>query len=434
MATPDGADVTAQDAVASARRRVEAVWRIESARIVATLTRVVGDFGLAEDLAQEALLLALAQWPRDGVPPNPGAWLTTVAKRKAIDMHRRNNRLDDRHADMAHHLAEQQRLDTGSDELPWDPETIDDDVLRLVFTACHPILPRESQIALTLRVVGGLTSEEIARAFMIPVATVQQRVVRAKKTIAAAEIPFEVPPRKEFDSRLGSVLSVAYLIFNEGYAATSGTAWTRPDLANEAIRLTRILSALVPEEPEVLALLALLELQASRFAARVDANGEPILLADQDRSRWDHHQIRRGCEALARADAAGRGRGAYALQAGIAECHAVAASTAETDWAQIVALYDALGSLAPSPVVDLNRAVAVAMADGPAAGLQLVDELIAKRALDGYSLLPSVRGELLSRLERHDEARIEFLAAAELTHNERERAVLVEKAGVRPSA
>lgn len=427
-------EADAEDNPASARRRVEAVWRIESARIIATLTRVVGDFGIAEDLAQEALLDALAQWPRDGVPPNPGAWLTTVAKRKAIDGWRRNERLDDRYAAMAHGLAERQRVDVGSDELPWDPETIDDDVLRLVFTACHPILPRESQIALTLRVVGGLTTEEIARAFMISVATVQQRVVRAKKTIAAADLPFEVPPREEFDSRLGSVLSVVYLIFNEGYAATSGTTWMRTDLAHEAIRLTRILSGLVPDEPEVQALLALLELQASRFGARVDADGEPILLADQDRSRWDHGQIQRGRAALARADAAGRGRGTYALQAGIAECHAVAPSTDETDWAQIVALYEGLASLAPSPIVDLNRAVAVAMADGPAAGLELVDMLIGEGKLAGYSLLPSVRGELLARLDRHDEARVQFLAAAELTQNEREKAVLLEKAGVRPSA
>lgn len=426
--------MTAQDAAASARRRVEAVWRIESARIVATLTRVVGDFGLAEDLAQEALLDAIAQWPRDGVPANPGAWLTTVAKRKAIDGWRRNERLGERYAAIAHDLAERQRLDTGDDELPWDPETVDDDVLRLVFTACHPILPRESQIALTLRVVGGLTTEEIARAFMIPVATVQQRVVRAKKTLAAASIPFEMPPRAEFDPRLGSVLSVIYLIFNEGYAATSGTAWMRTDLANEAIRLTRVLAALVPDEHEVHGLVALLELQASRFAARVDAKGEPIMLADQDRSRWDHGQIRRGRAALARADAAGRGRGTYGLQAGIAECHAIAGSTDETDWDQIVALYEALGRLAPSPVVELNRAVAVAMASGPAAGLEVVDDLVAKGALSGYGLLPSVRGELLARLGRHDEARVEFLAAAELTRNERERAVLIEKAGVRPSA
>ena len=409
-------------------RQVEAVWRIESARIVAGLTRVIGDFSTAEDLAQEAFADALVQWPRDGVPPNPGAWLTTVAKRKAIDRRRRIERLDDRHASMAYSLAEQQRLDAMDDELLWDPDDVDDDVLRLVFTACHPILPRESQIALTLRVVGGLTTEEIARAFAVPVATVQQRVVRAKKTIAAAALPFEVPSREEFGSRLGSVLNVVYLIFNEGYAATSGDTWMRADLAAEAIRLSRIVSALVPGEPDAHALLALLELQASRFAARVDAAGEPIMLADQDRSRWDRGQIHRGRAALARADAVGRGRGAYALQAGIAECHAVAASTDDTDWARIVSLYGALQSLAPSPFVDLNRAVAVAMADGPVAGLELVDRLVADGALSGYALLPSVRGELLSRLHRHDEARTEFLAAAELTHNDREKAVLLEKA------
>jgi RNA polymerase sigma factor (sigma-70 family) len=427
-------DAGTADASASARRRVEAVWRIESARIVATLTRVVGDFNLAEDLAQEAFVDALAQWPRDGIPPNPGAWLTTVAKRNAIDRRRRVERLDDRHAAIARSLAEQQRVDMGLDELPWDPDEVDDDILRLVFTACHPILPRESQIALTLRVVGGLTTEEISRAFMVPVSTVQQRVVRAKKTIEAAEIPFEMPARHEFHARLGSVLNVVYLIFNEGYAATSGGSWMRTDLADEAIRLARIVSTLVPAEPDPHGLLALLELQASRFAARVDAHGEPILLADQDRSRWDHSQIQRGRAALARADAAGRGRGAYALQAGIAECHAVAGSTDDTDWDQIVALYEALGRLAPSPVVDLNRAVAVSMASGPAAALPLVDELVARGTLAGYSLLPSVRGELLARLDRHEEARSEFLAAAKLTRNEREKAVLMEKAGVRPSA
>ncbi len=281
-------EADAEESSASARRRVEAVWRIESARIVASLTRVVGDFALAEDLAQEALLEALAKWPNEGVPPNPGAWLTTVAKRRAIDGWRRNERLDDRYAGFAHDLAEQQRLDVDTDGVPWDPDSIDDDMLRLVFTACHPILPRESQIALTLRVVGGLTTEEIAKAFMVPVATIQQRVVRAKKTLAAADIPFEVPAPEEFDARLGSVLSVAYLIFNEGYAATSGESWMRTDLAYEAIRLTRIVAGLVPKEPEVQGLLALMELQASRFAARTDANGEPILLADQDRSRWDH--------------------------------------------------------------------------------------------------------------------------------------------------
>ena len=412
---------------AAARRRVEAVWRIESARIVATLTRVVGDFGLAEDLAQEALVDALAQWPRDGVPPNPGAWLTTVAKRKAIDGWRRSERLAQRHAAIAHALAEEQRRLVGSSELPWNPDSIQDDVLRLVFIACHPIVPREAQIALTLRVVGGLTSEEIAQAFMVPVSTIQQRVVRAKKALAAADITFELPARTEFSSRLGSALSVVYLIFNEGYSASSGASWMRTELAEEAIRLARMIVALVPDEPDAHALLALLELQASRFAARVDAQGEPVLLADQDRSRWDHQQMRRGRAALARADALGRGRGAYALQAGIAECHAVAASTDDTDWEQIVALYEALGRLTPSPVVELNRAVAVAMARGPAEALDIVDELVATR-LVGYAFAHGVRGELLQRLGRPDDARAAFRAAAGLTRNERERTVLLRRA------
>lgn len=418
-----------QDAAASARRRVEAVWRIESARIVATLTRVVGDLGLAEDLAQEALVDALTQWPRDGVPPNPGAWLTTVAKRKAIDGWRRSKRLDHRHAAIAHALAEERREALTADELPWDPDEIHDAVLRLVLTACHPIVPRESQVALTLRAVGGLTTEEIAHAFMVPVATIQQRVVRAKKSLAAAGIAFELPPRDELGARLGSVLSVVYLIFNEGYSATTGTTWIRTDLAGEAIRLARIVAALVPDEPDTHALLALLELQGSRFAARVDAHGDPISLAEQDRSRWDHQQIRRGRAALVRADAIGRGRGAYALQAAIAECHAVAPSAEETDWERIIALYEALGRLTPSPVIELNRAVAVAMAHGPAAALPLVDDLVGAGPLAGYSFALGVRAELLERLGRHDDARAAFRAAAELTRNERERTVLLRRSG-----
>lgn len=417
------------DVTASARRRVEAVWRIEAARIVATLTKVVGDFGLAEDLAQEALVDALAQWPVQGVPANPGAWLTAVAKRKAIDGWRRRERLDQRHAAMAAELEDEQRQHP--DAPPWDPDAIDDDVLRLVFIACHPAISRDAQIALTLRVVGGLTTEEIARAFVVPVATVQQRIVRAKKTLAAARAPFEVPSRDEFPQRLGSVLAVIYLIFNEGYAATSGDAWMRVDLANEALRLGRVLTGLVPREPEVFGLLALMELQASRFGARVDREGAPILLADQDRTRWDHAQIRRGRAALAKADATGRGRGrgAYALQAAIAEQHAVARSVEATDWDQIVVLYEALGRLAPSPVVEVNRAVAVSMATGPASALPIVDELERTGALAGSSLLPSVRGELLARLGRTEEARGEFLTAARLTGNERERGVLLRKAG-----
>lgn len=419
-------DVTARSDH-SAGRAVAAVWRIESARIVATLTRYTGDFGLAEDLAQEALLDALAQWPRDGVPRNAAAWLTTVAKRKAIDGWRRRERLDERVALLAHEL-ERQQTDAAADD-PWDPDTIDDDVLRLVFVACHPVLSREARIALTLRVVAGLSSEEIARAFLVPVATVQQRIVRAKKTLAAAKVPFEVPERDAFAERLGTVLGVLCLIFNEGHAATSGQEWMRPELGREAIRLCRVLGELMPAEPDVHGLLALMELTAARFPARTDAAGRPILLADQDRSRWDRGRILRGRAALARADALGRGRGAYALQAAIAECHAVAPSIDETDWDRIVLLYEALGRLAPSPVVELNRAAAVAMATGPANALRIVDALAASGALRGYHLLPATRAELLLRLGRDDEARAEFAVAARLAGNDRERALLEEKAG-----
>ena len=410
----------------SAERAVAAVWRIESARIVATLTRYTGDFGLAEDLAQEALLDALTQWPRDGVPRNAAAWLTAVAKRKAIDGWRRRERLDERVALLAHELERDQ--DAAADD-PWDPDTIDDDLLRLVFVACHPVLSREARVALTLRVVAGLSSEEIARAFLVPVATVQQRIVRAKKTLAAAKVPFEVPERDAFAERLGTVLGVLYLIFNEGHAATSGQEWMRPELGREAIRLCRVLGELMPAEPDVHGLLALMELTAARFPARKDAAGRPILLADQDRSRWDRGRILRGRAALARADALGRGRGAYALQAAIAECHAVAPSIDETDWDRIVLLYEALGRLAPSPVVELNRAAAVAMATGPANALRIVDALAASGALRGYHLLPATRAELLLRLGRDDEARAEFAVAARLAGNDRERALLEEKAG-----
>ncbi|KQO94434.1 RNA polymerase sigma factor [Leifsonia sp. Leaf264] len=405
------------------RRSVAAVWRMESARIVATLTRVTGDFSLAEDLAQEALADALEQWPRDGVPRNAGAWLTAVAKRKAIDGWRRRERLDDRYSAIAHDL--ESRID--ADAAPWDPDAIDDDVLRLVFIACHPVLAREARVALTLRVVGGLSSEEIARAFLVPTATVQQRIVRAKKSLAAAKVPFEVPGRDEYASRLGSVLGVIYLVFNEGYSASSGSEWMRPELSQEALRLGRVLAELTPNEPEVHGLVALMEFQASRFRARVTAEGEPILLGDQDRSRWDRALIARGRAALERADAVGRGRGAYAVQAAIAECHSVAPSTDETDWERIVVLYEVLGRLAPSPIVDLNRAVAVAMATGPATGLRIVDEIAASGALAGTHLLPSVRGELLVRLGRVDEARAELITAARLTGNERERGVLLGK-------
>ncbi|MGY4858530.1 RNA polymerase sigma factor [Cryobacterium sp. AP23] len=404
------------------RRTVEAVWRIEGARIVATLARVTNDVVLAEDLAQEAVVDALRQWPDTGVPHNPGAWLTAVAKRKAVDTWRRRERLDDRYQAIAHDLA----TTAGSDADAWQP--IDDDVLRLVFIACHPVIAREAQVALTLRLIGGLTTEEIARLFLLPVATIQQRIVRAKKTLTAAKVPFEVPDPSEWRARLGSVLGVVYLIFTEGYAATSGEAWMRTDLANEALRLGRVLSGLTPREPEVHALLALMELQASRFGARVRPDGRPILLADQDRSRWDRAQIGRGQAALARADALGRGRGSYALQAAIAECHATAPSIEDTDWARIVLLYEALGRIAPNPVVDLNRAVAVSMATGPASALLIVDGLADAGALSGSSLLPSVRGELLARLGRAEEARSEFVTAAGLTANSRERGVLLAKA------
>ncbi|MFJ4224356.1 RNA polymerase sigma factor [Microbacterium sp. NPDC089695] len=410
----------------AAERAVAAVWRIESAKIVATLTRMVGDFGLAEDLAQEALVDALQQWPVDGVPRNGAAWLTAVAKRKSVDGWRRRERLDDRIAVIAHDLEREQ--DEAADALPWDPDAVDDDVLRLIFISCHPVLSREAQVALTLRVVGGLSSEEIARAFLVPTATVQQRIVRAKKTLAAAHVPFEMPPREEHAARLGAILGVLYLIFNEGHAASSGDDWMRPELSVEAIRLTRVLAALMPTERDVHSLLALEELTAARFPARVDANGDPVLLADQDRRRWDRGRIARGRAALAAADARGTGRGAYGLQAAIAECHAVAPSVEETDWDRIVLLYEALGRLAPSPVVELNRAAAVAMATGPASALRIVDQLSASGALRGYHLLPATRGELLLRLGRDEEARSEFATAASLAGNDRERALLEAKA------
>ncbi|MBO9577491.1 MAG: RNA polymerase sigma factor [Microbacteriaceae bacterium] len=399
-----------------ARRAVEAVWRIESARIVATLARATGDFGLAEDLAQEALGEALASWPDAGIPANPGAWLVTVGKRRAIDLWRRRGREDERMAAFAAELAD-------ATEAGWDPERIEDDVLRLVFIACHPVLSREASVALTLRTVGGLTTEEIASAFLVPVATVQQRIVRAKKTLAAANVPFEAPAPAEYPARLSAVLSVLYLVFNEGYAASSGPEWMRPDLSREALRLARVLVALVPREPEAHGLVALMALTAARFPARLDAAGDPVLLADQDRSRWDRSLIGLGRGALAAADRVGRGRGPYALQAAIAECHDTAASVEATDWSRIVLLYEALGRIAPSPVVDLNRAVALAMAEGPATALLEVDRIAASGALDGYAQLPGVRGELLARLGRPAEARAEYERAARLTGNERERRV-----------
>lgn len=401
------------------QRTVDAVWRIESARIVATLAKMTGDVGLAEDLAQEALIAALTQWPESGIPRNAGAWLTAVAKRKAIDVWRRRERLDEGYRSIAHNLAE-----TSEDE--WQP--IDDDVVRLVFTACHPVLSREAQVALTLRVVAGLTTQEIARLLLAPVATVQQRIVRAKKTLAAAQVPFETPEPSEWTARLGAVLGVVYLVFTEGYAATSGEHWIRSDIANEALRLGRVLAGLLPGEPEVHGLVALMEFQASRFGARVAQDGSPILLSEQNRARWDRTQIARGRAALTRADALGRGRGNYALQAAIAECHAIAASVEATDWERIVLLYDALSQMAPSPVVELNRAVAVSMASGPADALRIVEQLAAQGQLRGSHLLPSVRGELLARLGRTEEARAELTIAADLATNARQRAVLRAKA------
>ena len=401
------------------RRTVDAVWRIEGGRIVATLAKLTGDLALAEDLAQEAVADALVQWPESGVPQNAGAWLTAVAKRKAIDGWRRRERLDARHEAIAHDLASRT-------EEEWEP--IDDDLLRLVFTACHPVLTREAQVALTLRIVGGLGTEELARMFLVPVATIQQRVVRAKKTLSLAKVPFEVPDPSEWSERLAGVLAVVYLIFTEGYAATSGDRLIRTELANEALRLGRVLAGLLPREPEVHALVALMELQASRFGARTQRDGTPVLLADQDRSRWDRAQIARGSAALAKADSLGRGRTAYALQAAIAECHATAASVEETDWERIVLLYEALGQLAPNPVVELNRAVAVSMVTGPANALLIVDRLAREGSLRGSHLLPSVRGELLARLGRTEEARSELVTAAGLAGNDRQRDLLLAKA------
>ncbi|MFF2372248.1 RNA polymerase sigma factor [Agromyces sp. NPDC058110] len=429
-ADPAAADLTGEAAATRAadehaRRALAAVWRIESARIVATLTRFVGDVGTAEDLAQEAMLEALRQWPAEGVPNNPGAWLTSVAKRRAIDGWRRRERLDERYAAMAHDL--EQQGDAASDVF-WDPDTIDDDVLRLVFVSCHPVLSREAQIALTLRIVGGLTSDEIARAFLVPTATVQQRIVRAKKTLAAANVPFEVPEPHEYPDRLASVLQVLYLVFNEGHVPAAGGDWVRADVSNEALRLARVVAGLMPREPEAWSLVALMEFTAARFPARTAPDGSAIPLDEQDRARWDRAQIGRGRDAMSRADRLGRGRASYGLQAAIAECHAVAPAFDDTDWQQIVVLYEALGRIAPSPVVDLNRAVAVAMATGPASALRLVDELVVGGRLAGYAGLPAVRGELLSRLGRNDEARAELQAAARLTGNERERESLLAKA------
>jgi RNA polymerase sigma factor (sigma-70 family) len=417
--------VTAPDA----HPAIDAVWRIESPRLIAGLTRMVRDVGIAEDLAQDALVAALEQWPESGVPDNPGAWLMAIAKRRAIDLFRRRERLERKHQEIGRDIEEAfvPDLDAAIEN------GIEDDLLRLMFIACHPILSTEARGALTLRLLGGLTTEEVARAFLIPETTVAQRIVRAKRTLADAQIPFELPDASERAARLSSVLEVIYLIFNEGYAATSGDDWVRPALCQDALRLGRILAELVPKEPEVLGLVALMEIQASRLGARVDASGEPILLLDQDRTRWNVLLIRRGLAALERASALNGTLGPYALQAAIAACHARARTAEETDWARIASLYESLAAVTPSPVVELNRAVAVGMARGPAAGLELVDALAAEPALRGYHLLPSVRGDLLERLGRLDEARVEFERAASLTQNERERGVLLRRAAVRSS-
>jgi RNA polymerase sigma factor (sigma-70 family) len=415
------------------REAVAAVWRIESARVVGALARYTGDFALAEDLAQEAVAEALVTWPREGVPRNPAGWLLTVGRRRAIDGFRRRSALDERYAALARDLGEGGVLSGSApagpdaEDVLWDPDQIDDDVLALMFISCHPVLAREARVALTLRVVGGLTSDEIAKAFLVPTATVQARITRAKKTLAAARVPFEVPPAEERTERLGSVLSVIYLIFTEGSTASSGDDLIRLDLASEAQRLARVLTRLVPHEPEAHGLLALLELTAARFPARTGPDGEPVLLEHQDRRRWDRAAIGRGRAALARAGQVGRGLGYYGLQAAIAECHAVAPSVDGTDWERVVLVYEALGRLAPSPVVDLNRAVAVSMAQGPATALPIVDELVAAGALSTSHLLPSVRGELLTRLGRTDEARTELELAIRLCGNERERTVLERK-------
>jgi RNA polymerase sigma-70 factor, ECF subfamily len=408
-------------------RVIEAVWRIESARIIAALARMVRDVGLAEELAQDALVAALERWPRSGIPEKPGAWLMGTAKHRAIDQLRRRKRLDQKHEELGRELRTQEDaavpdVDAGLDD------DIGDDILRLIFTTCHPVLSRDAQLALTLRLLGGLTTEEIARAFLVPEPTIAQRIVRAKRTLSEARVPFEVPRGPDLAPRLSAVLEVIYLVFNEGYSATAGGDWMRPALCEDALRLGRILAELAPIEREVHGLVALMEIQASRLRARTGPSGEPILLMDQDRSRWDHLLIGRGLAALKRAENLGGALGPYGLQAAIAACHARAHSAEETDWGRIVALYDALAQVTPSPVVELNRAVAVAMAFGPATALPLVDALAGEPSLRAYHLLPSVRGDLLAKLGRREEARAEFERAASLTKNDREHHLLLARA------
>jgi RNA polymerase sigma factor (sigma-70 family) len=406
---------------------IDAVWRIESARIIAGLTRIVRDVGLAEELAQDALVAALEQWPQSGIPDNPGAWLMAAAKNRAIDLWRRNKRLELKHAELGRELQAQQEMAVPNFEAALDDD-IGDDLLRLVFISCHPVLATEARVALTLRLLGGLTTDEIARAFLAPEPTVAQRIVRAKRTLADEHVPFEVPRGTELASRLSSVLEVIYLIFNEGYSATAGDDWMRPALCEDALRLGRILAELAPKEPEVHALVALMEIQASRSAARTGPSGEPVLLLDQNRGLWDQLLIRRGLSALERAEKLDHARGPYTLQAAIAACHARARTPQETDWPRIVGLYEELGRLMPSPVVELNRAVAVAMASGPATGLEIVDALVSEPSLKAYHLLPSVRGDFLFKLGRFAEAQAEFHRAASLTRNTRERDLLLVRA------
>jgi RNA polymerase sigma factor (sigma-70 family) len=410
-----------------AHRAIDAVWRIESARIIAGLTRIVRDVGLAEELAQDALVAALQQWPESGVPDHPGAWLMATAKHRAIDHFRRNTLLERKHQELGRELEAKQEMAVEDLHTAIDDE-FGDDLLRLIFISCHPVLSTEARVALTLRLLGGLTTEEIARAFLAPEPTIAQRIVRAKRTLADERVPFEVPRRPELAARLSSVLEVIYLVFNEGYSATAGDDWMRPALCEEALRLCRILAELAPEEPEVHGLVALMEIQASRSRARTGASGEPILLLDQNRALWDQLLIRRGLAALERAEKLGGAPGPYALQAAITACHARARLPQETDWPRIVTLYEELAQLTPSPIVELNRAVAVAMAYGPAAGLQIIDTLVSEPSLKAYHLLPSVRGDFLFKLGRLSEARAEFQRAASLTRNARERALLLDRA------
>ena len=412
---------------ADTHRLIDAVWRIESARLIASLARIVRDVGLAEELAQDALVAALERWPASGIPDNPGAWLMATAKHRAIDLFRRNKLLDRKHEELGRELKTRQYMAMANFDIPEDHE-IGDDLLRLVFVSCHPVLSTEARVALTLRLLGGLTTQEIARAFLVPEPTVAQRIVRAKRALTEARVPFEVPHGPDLTARLSSVLEVIYLIFNEGYSATAGEDWMRPALCEDALRLGRILAELAPQEPEVHGLVALMEIQASRLHARVGPRGEPVLLLDQDRSRWDQLLIRRGLAALERAEKLGGALGPYTLQAAIAACHARTHTAAETDWHRIAALYDVLAQLTPSPVVELNRAVAVAMASGPAAGLELIDALTSEPSLRAYHLLPSVRGDFLFKLGRFNEAQAEFERAATLTQNAREREFLLDRA------